>query len=139
MVLPGPLALARRLLGSASFRIGALTSLGLLGAWAAQTSGAVQDPELHKFSEVRARPPARTPPSGQVGAGGVFLAWSGCADLRRHAKDPELHAFSEVHVQTGQVVLRLRVTHSWGEAGRRRSHHAGLPAQCSKDAARTGN
>lgn len=77
MVLPGPLALARRLLGSASFRIGAVTSLGLLGAWAAQTSGAVQDLELHKFSEVRGRRTAQTLPGTQAGAGGVFLAWLG--------------------------------------------------------------
>jgi hypothetical protein len=54
MALPGPLGLARRLAGSASFRVGALTSLGLLGAWLAQSTGAAQDLELHKFGEVRA-------------------------------------------------------------------------------------
>jgi hypothetical protein len=54
MALPGPLGLARRLAGSASFRVAALTSLGLLGAWLAQSTGAAQDLEPHKFGEVRA-------------------------------------------------------------------------------------
>ncbi|KAK9844120.1 hypothetical protein WJX81_005003 [Elliptochloris bilobata] len=54
MVLPpGPLGLARRLAGSSSFRIGALASLALLGAWVAQSTGAVQDLEAHKFGEAR--------------------------------------------------------------------------------------
>ncbi len=106
MVLPGPLALARRLLGSASFRIGALTSLGLLGAWVAQTSGAVQDLQLHKFSEVCGRPRARNIPCTWVGVGCVSLAWLGCADLRcRAVQDLKLRKFSKVHVQTGQVLL----------------------------------
>ncbi len=102
MVLPGPLALARRLLGSASFRIGALTSLGLLGAWVAQTSGAVQDLELHKFSEVRGRPTARNIPSTLVGVCS-WLGW--VAQTSGAVQDLELHTFSKVHVQTGQVLL----------------------------------
>ena len=54
MVLPsGPFGLVKRLVGSASFRISGLASLALLGAWVAQSSGAVQDFDLHKFGEVR--------------------------------------------------------------------------------------
>ena len=54
MVLPsGPLGLVKRLVGSASFRISSLASLSLLGVWVAQSSGAVQDFDLHKFGEVR--------------------------------------------------------------------------------------
>ena len=56
MVLPsGPLGLVKRLVSSASFRISSLASLSLLGVWVAQSSGAVQDFDLHKFGEVRRR------------------------------------------------------------------------------------
>ena len=112
MVLPGPLALARRLLGSASFRIGALTSLGLLGAWVAQTSGAVQDLELHKFSEVRGRPTARNVPSAQVGGGWCVLGLVGLRRPPMPRRTLSCTRSAKVHVQTGQVLLGLRVSHS---------------------------